>query len=110
MMQERDEKLSLQVVSHQAQAGQGPAEQHYGRAIVRNSRGEGELNLLYLFEVAGQCDRLDSLPVKRDNTLPCEIFILAKASEGKNLWGVSLIILYRDGHRPLRSGVQLATE
>jgi hypothetical protein len=71
---------------------------------------KGKVNLLYVFEVTFQCDRFYRLPVKRDNPLPCEIAIRTKASEAKSLWGVSLIILDRDGHRPPRSAVQLATE
>src|SRR5205823_10800130 len=35
MMQERGEKLSLQVVPHQAETREGSAKQHYGGAIVR---------------------------------------------------------------------------
>jgi len=37
MMQERDEKLSLQVVPHQAETSQRSAEQHHRGTIVGDS-------------------------------------------------------------------------
>src|SRR5207244_13232102 len=104
--------LALQIATHQSDRREPAAEQHCGCSAVRNplTRGKGKFNLLYLFKVTHQGDRLDRLPVKRDNPLPCEIAIRAKATEGKSLCGVSLIILYHDGHRPVRIGEQLATE
>jgi hypothetical protein len=98
--------LTLEKAPGHTEATQRRAQQHYRCTTVRNLIG-GKVphNLLYLFEVTDQCDRFDRLVISRDNAYPCEITILAKASEGKSLWGVVLIILYYDGHRPVRRSV-----
>ena len=66
----------------------------------RNLPCRGKFNLLYLFEVTDQFDRLDRLPIKRDNALPCEIAILSKASEVKSSNVVPRLSVTMTCHRP----------
>jgi len=71
MMQERVMKLSLEIASHQAQTCQGPAEQHCGCAIVRNSHecsANSDLAKIGEAECVGNSNVLNRLAVGRDDS------------------------------------------
>jgi len=66
--------LALQIATRQYNRREPTAEQHCTWSAVRNHvpSSKEKFNLFYLFEVTAQRDRLDRLPIKRDNPLPCE--------------------------------------